>query len=375
VLILLLLICLFLLGYIYAGYAAIMRLWARVAPHPAAVVEEMVPQSVSFVIVARNEEQRIRQRIRNLQSLHLPPQSEILVACDGCEDRTAAAAAATECAGVRVLEFPRSGKPACLNAAVAAAQHEIVVFADARQEFAPDAAMRLLRVFGDPAVGAASGALEIAPSQDPRGRGLDSYWSIEKKLRRDESLVDSCIGCTGAIYAVRRSLYRPAPNDTMIDDVVIPLLIAEGGHRIVFVPEAVAWDPQRLEAAIEKRRKERTLAGNFQLLFRHARWLAPGGHRLWFGILSHKILRLAGPILLAAVLLLNILLRDVPVVNFLLWAQIAFYAAGILTTVCPRAAAWFRPAALPGAFLFLQVSIVRGFIHYLRVHRSGKRGW
>ena len=57
-----------------------------------------------------------------------------------------------------------------------------------------------------------------------------------------ESRVDSTIGTTGAIYAIRRGLFEPIPDDTILDDLLIPLRIVRRGYRVLFEPEARAYD-------------------------------------------------------------------------------------------------------------------------------------
>ena len=41
------------------------------------------------------------------------------------------------------------------------------------------------------------------------------------------------------------------------------------GRRVLFEPSAIAYDQQTFEPLHEKRRKVRTLAGNYQMLFRY----------------------------------------------------------------------------------------------------------
>ena len=120
----------------------------------------------------------------------------------------------------------RRGKAAVLNDVVPRARGAIVVFADARQRFEPDTVRALTRPFADPAVGAVSGELILteAPMADggPRGRRL---LALREAHPEGESRVDSTVGATGAIYAIRRELFEPIPEDTLLDDVLIPLRI------------------------------------------------------------------------------------------------------------------------------------------------------
>ena len=111
---------------------------------------------------------------------------------------------------VTLLHLPPAGKAGALNAAVREAKHPLLVFADARQRFAPDAIRRLVSHFDDPAIGAVSGELMLdRPAPRPIGDGVGAYWTYEKWLRRREAIVGSTLGVTGAIYAMRRWLWRP----------------------------------------------------------------------------------------------------------------------------------------------------------------------
>ena len=359
------------LAYTFAGYGALMSLLARGRTLKRQALAE--PPDVCVVVVAHNEETRIAARLENLLAADYPPEKlRVLLVSDGSTDGTDARAQALDPARVSVLALPtRSGKAAGLNAALAHATSEIVVFTDARQRFAPDAIARLAAHFTDPRIGAVSGALEIEASGSAAGAGVEAYWRYEKSLRAAESLVDSCIGCTGAIYAIRRALFTPIPADTLLDDVVIPMQIAARGARVIHDPTALAFDPQSLEPASEQRRKQRTLAGNFQMLFRHPAWLLPWRHRLWWQLLSHKYLRLAAPLFHLTALAANIALAAHPFYQATLAVQLLFYTA---------AALGFLPAlrrlpglALPAGFVFLNAMTLRGFHHYLK--RSDRTGW
>lgn len=350
------------LAYTFAGYAVLIRGLARWRPAGSGAGDG-TPR-VSCVVVAFNEAERIAARIADLLSADAPAeQLEVIVVSDGSTDDTAACVRALDDPRVTLIEQPeRRGKAAGLNAALAQARGEVVVFADARQRFDPRTIRNLARHFADPDVGAVSGSLEIEAATSGVGRAVDAYWRLEKRLRADEARFDSCIGCTGAVYAIRRELFAQLPEDTLLDDVVIPMRIAVQGRRVRFDPEALAFDPQTLEPAREQARKRRTLAGNFQMLFRHPHWLLPWRNRLWWQLVSHKYLRLAAPPLLLLAFATSFALRAAPLYCVAFAAQFAFYAlalVGMLTRLKGRV------VSLPAGFVFLNAATVRAFWHYV----------
>lgn len=325
---------------------------------------------VSVVLVARNEEGRIRARLENLLASDYPADRlEIIMVSDGSTDGTLAAVAALNDPRITLIAQPeRRGKAAGLNAGVSRAKGGVIVFADARQTFDSATIGELARRLSDPGIGAVSGELEIAASASGAGKGIDAYWRLEKFLRSKEAELDSCIGCTGAVYALRRELFSPIPEDTILDDVVIPMQAALRGARVAFASAAKAFDPQPLAPEIEARRKQRTLAGNFQMLFRYPEWLLPWRNRLWWQLISHKYLRLVAPVFLLVAAIANAMLARVPVYTAAAVLQLGFYACALLGL---RSSA--RAFSIPAGFVFLNVNVVRAFFHYLATRNSA--GW
>jgi cellulose synthase/poly-beta-1,6-N-acetylglucosamine synthase-like glycosyltransferase len=321
----------FLLAYTYLGYPLL--IWAGASLRPRLLRRHDHEPTVSVLVVAQNEAPRIERRIENLLRLDYPPERlEVLVVSDGSTDSTEGRARPYEAKGVRVIGFPRRrGKPAVLNELVPQARGQIVVLADARQEFEAGTLRALVAAFADPSVGAVSGELILSPNAGGTavGEGVGFYWRYEKFIRRNESRVDSTVGATGAIYAIRKELFAPIPEDTVLDDVLIPVLIAARGYRAVFEPTARAYDRAAATAADEFRRKVRTIAGNFQLFARNPWLLDPRRNRLWAQTISHKGLRLLTPVLLTAALTANVLLAQSAVYRGTLAVQLAFYAAAV----------------------------------------------
>ena len=355
-----------LLGYVYAGYPLVAGLRARLLRKPRR--RAPIEPAVSIVVVAHNEAECIAARIQNLLELDYPRNRlEIVIGSDGSTDDTVERARRFQNAGVQVRAFRnRRGKPAVINALVPLVSSDIVVFADARQRFERGALRALVANFADPAVGAVSGELVLTTSGDApaAGQGSTFYWRYETFIRSMESRADSTVGATGAIYAIRRELFEPVPDDTILDDVLIPLGIIKRGYRVLFEPQARAYDRPSSSAAQEFVRKARTIAGTFQLFARQPWLLHPGRNRLWFETVSHKALRLALPVLHAALLGVNLALTGMWVYRWILAAQVLFYAAALVGGVQHRKRRRAIVFSVPCTICLLSWATVIGFIRF-----------
>lgn len=352
-----------LLVYTYVGYPLGVILYARARRRE--VERAAWEPAVTLIVVAQDEAPRIAQRICNLLSLDYPRDKlRVIVASDGSVDDTVERALSLEDDRLRVIAFDeRRGKPAVLADVMRDVRDEIVALADARQRFDPGALRALVAPLADPRVGAVSGELLLASPGAAVGEGVGFYWRYEKAIRRAESAIDSTVGATGAIYAIRRALWSAIPFDTILDDVWLPMSIVRRGYRVVFAPAARAFDRAPLSAREEFRRKVRTIAGNFQLLCRE-RWLwSPLHNRLWLQTLSHKALRLAGPLLLATTFLANVTLAASPFYAGLLGAQSAFYAAALAGRAARQRK--IRLLGVPYVFCMLNWATLVAFVRFV----------
>ena len=323
-------------AYIYVGYPALLAVWARFASRPVrkrpAGTSGVWP-AVSIVVAARNEAARLPARVRNLLEQDYPGEMEIIIVSGGSTDATAEALAQFG-DHVRLLEIAETGKPRALNTGVAAARGEIVVFADARQRFAPDAVRQLVSNFDDPSIGGVTGELILVPDRmdaSAIGDGVGLYWNYEKWLRRRESRIASTLGTTGAIYALRRSLWRPLPPETLLDDVLAPMRAVLDGYRVVFDDTAKAFDRAERDSDIEARRKTRTLAGNYQILALEPRLAVPVLNPVWVQYVSHKLGRLIVPWCLVGALISSVFLAPTSLFYAIACAlQLGFYGLAVI---------------------------------------------
>jgi len=364
--------CIFLMAYVYLGYPLLIHLWGRLRPKES--VKSNIHPRVSILVVAHNEGHRLARRLENLLSLDYPvDRFDVLVGSDGSSDGTGALARGFRHPRLRILTFDsRRGKAAVLNDLVEAATGEILVMADARQRFATDAIAKLVRPFADPSVGAVSGELILTRNAKGTavGDGVGLYWRYEKLIRSGESAVDSTVGATGAIYAIRKDLFEPLPEDTILDDVRIPLRVVLRGRRVVFEPRARAYDRAAASATEEFRRKVRTLAGNFQLLNRERWLLSPRRNRLWLQTLSHKGLRLAGPFLMAGAFAANLALLHAPLYVAAMLAQVLFYLAALLGFALRDARRRIRALMIPYTVCLLNGATAVALFRFLTRHQG-----
>jgi poly-beta-1,6-N-acetyl-D-glucosamine synthase len=274
---------------VWLGYPLAMHLIGRLKGGRRREMPDPLP-SVSVVIATRDAPDAVAARVADiLATTYDKALVQVIVAVDHAV--TGEHAHPPGPAVVVPGDAP-GGKAAALNAGVRAATGDILIFTDTFQRFEPEAIGQLVAAFGDARVGAASGALHL-PSSGARLIGI--YWRLERSLRRDEARISSVIGVTGAIYGMRRTLWRPLPPGLILDDVYTPMRLALEGHRIDFVETARADDRRVTTAAQEYRRKVRTLTGNIQLCAWLPGVLNPVRNPVWLQFMLHKLLRLLTP--------------------------------------------------------------------------------
>lgn len=358
--------------YTYIGYPVQLWLTSRLLPKP--VQRGSQTPEVVMIVVGHNEAHRIEAKIRTCLNQDYPADKlSVLVVSDGSTDRTHDIVNGFNDARVQLLACPtRRGKAACLNDGVAHTQAPIIVFTDARQRLHSQAVAKLVANFSDPSIGAVSGELEFEQDDGtPFAEGIGAYWLYEKFIRNREALTGSVVGVTGALYAIRRQCFNPIPAETILDDVAIPMLAAMQGWRVSFESGAMAYDAPSSDAAKEKIRKVRTLAGNFQLISLFEGLLNPLRNPLWGRFVAHKMLRLACPVALLIALLSH---------SVLAWAEPGFYrwtwflhVAGyiaLLAALMIPALQTNKVLRLGVTFAHLNVFVVLGFLSFMTQKQS-----
>jgi biofilm PGA synthesis N-glycosyltransferase PgaC len=317
-------IALSVLIYTYAGYPGI--LWLVDLRRRRKSFVRFFEPTVSLIIPAYNEADRVSTKVRNSLALDYPPSKfEIFVVSDGCTDDTIDHAVAASDGRVKILELPHRGKLHAMNAAIQHARGEIVVFSDVSATLNRHAIRYLVRHYIDRKVGVVTGAYSL-----PRGAcALDkAYWRYEAFVIGRESNLGILSAVHGALYSVRRSVY-PVPQESFInDDDVIPVLLRARGFRVVYEPEAIAVEAESPPPTFAQR--VRSFAGIFQICIAYLSLMIPITAAALFSFVSSKVLRLLTPVFLVAVLCSSAFLAGRPMYSVLLGLQLAFYALAVL---------------------------------------------
>ncbi len=291
------------IAYTYIGYPLVVL--ARAAIRPRRLRSAPIEPSVSVVLAARNEAAAIGARLDNLLALDYPADRlEIIVASDGSDDETVAIARGYAARGVRILDLARVGKADALNAAVDVATGEILVFTDANTMFETGALRALVAPFADPEVGGGAGDQRYLPagSDTTEAAGERSYWDFDRRVKLAESVAGSTVAATGAIYAIRRELFQPVIAG-VTDDFITSTAVIDQDRRLVFVPDAVAWEPVAPSNRLEYRRKVRIMTRGLRGVAARRALLDPRRTGFYaIQLLSHKVLRrmMAIPLLVVA---------------------------------------------------------------------------
>ncbi len=345
------------------------RSWLRRHPYKMA---DITPH-VSVIIAAHNEANSIGAKLDNLLALDYPPDYlEIIVASDGSTDETETIVRQYADRGLKLLALPRQGKAPALNAAVAASSGEILVFSDANSMYAPNALRALVRPFVDPDVGGVAGNQHYIGQArtSVASDGEHGYWNLDRTLKQLESEAGNTISATGAIYAIRRSLFRPVPAGVTDDFVTSTRVIAQG-YRLVFAPGAVAHEPVAKSSEAEFGRKVRVITRGLRAVLVMRQLLNPFRYGFYaLQLFSHKVLRRLVVFPLLVLLLVSPFLWGRGLFYQLATlAQIAFYGSALIGLVLGRMQlGWLKIFTLPFFFCMVNAAAFLATWNVLRGH-------
>jgi cellulose synthase/poly-beta-1,6-N-acetylglucosamine synthase-like glycosyltransferase len=324
---------------------------------------------VSLIVAAHREEAAIEAKVRNALALDWPRERlELIVAVDGGAgpDADGTAERARAAGADQVLELPRGGKVRAQDAGVRAARGELLAFSDANASWDPEALVRLIAAFGDPAVGYACGQVRFLSDNGTNQEGV--YWRYELWLRAQESALASVTAGNGAIYAVRRAAYVEV-DPVMGHDLSFPYLMVKRGWRAVYAPEARATEKMVPSIEGEWRRKRRMMSHAWAIVLRGG-LLSPRGYGPLYALMiaSHRVLRYASPGLHVLAVAAALPLARRPVYR----AAVAAHAA-VLAAAVAGGTVRARPLLLARYYVLTTAALAAGLYDHLR--HGTAAGW
>jgi biofilm PGA synthesis N-glycosyltransferase PgaC len=360
--------------YNYAGYAILVFLINKLkgtAIRQQAATANL--PSVTFIVAAYNEQDCIKEKIINSLEIDYPTEKiQFIFVTDGSTDNTNGII--REYPAISLLYAPaRNGKSAAVNRAVAEAANDLLVFSDANTLLNREAVRHIAAHYSNPTTGGVAGEKKVLPAGgigDEVGDGEGLYWKYESFLKQLDSDFYSVVGAAGELFSVRRDLYEPLPHNIILDDFVLSLKVAQKGYRIIYEPGAFAMELPSFSLKDEQKRKVRIAAGGFQAIALLtpllAFWKYP---RLSFLYVSHRVLRWTlSPLCMILALLSNAILcfgTNMLLYKLLFIAQTAFYLPGIAAAFLPSIREKFKSAKFAYYFLFMNISVIRGFFRFL----------
>ncbi len=366
----------FLITYSYIGYAVILLIILALKHKERRVfVQEFPP--ITLLIAAFNEKDILEAKLLNTAVLDYPKEKITqLWITDGSTDGSELIL--KQRSDIQVLHHEeRNGKIGAINRAMPYVKTPIVVFSDANTILEPQAIKEIIGYFSDPNTGCVAGEKcilkQLSDSAVSNGEGL--YWKYESFIKKLESCVNSTIGAAGELYAIRTELFTAAEPDTILDDFVISMRIAQKGYAIKYASKAIASERASISIPEELKRKVRIGAGSMQTLIRMTSLLNIFKYKmLSYQYWSHKVIRwTVVPFATVLVLITNIYLvvyTKSTVYQIFILIQSIFYLLALNGWVFRNSKTRLRIIFAPYYMITMNYAIVAGIIRYIKGFQS-----
>ena len=353
--------------YTYLGYPLVLKILSRFISVP--VEKAAFNPSVTLIISVYNEEKVIAEKIENSLSLDYPKDRlEIMIVSDSSTDRTDEIAKEYEYQGVKILRIEgRVGKTSCLNRAVPEAKGGIIIFSDANSIYDKDAIRKIVANFVDNRVGCVTGYTRyISKGSSTMVESVGLYARLEKKTKELESMLGSCVGADGAIFAIRKELYRPL-KVADINDFVIPLQVVSQSYRTILEAGAYCYEETAKDSHGEFLRQVRITNRTLRAIFNNKDLFNVFRYKLYsIHLISHKLLRFMVPLFMAVMLLSNLVLawRSLLFKIFLVF-QAIFYGSAMLK-IKEESGLLFKLIFACRTFVIINAALLKGWVTYCR---------
>lgn len=342
--------------------------------HSQNTSEQNLPQ-VTFIVAAYNEEDVLDDKIKNFNVLDYPKEKiEILIGSDGSRDRTNEILKQAPSYITAVINEQNQGKAAVLNQLVALAKGDILIFCDANTMLERNTVRKLVSHFQNPQVGCASGRLILRDSGDySLSEGESIYWTMESEIKRLESRLGVLMGVNGALYSIRKELFREIPvKKPVMDDFWVCIEILLQNYQVVYETAALGVETTSAVALGEFKRKIRIGQANFNYLWRFLALLRPWQPLQALAFLGHKLTRWFAPHFLIILLVTSFLQGSLWLTAFG-YLQVVFYLMALWAHLTQDSKNQLPFSKTAYYFSIMNLALLIGFFQSFKTQRGG--GW
>ncbi|MBO6605717.1 glycosyltransferase family 2 protein [Psychroserpens sp.] len=377
-------ILLIIVFYTYIGYGIILYVLVRIkrafTNSRNDVVEITDYPELTLLIPAFNERDYVEKKMRNTMNLDYPKEKlKIVWVTDGSTDGTNKLLESYD--NIKLFHNDeRKGKINAMNRVMPFVKSELVVFTDANTELGKDSLKHIARCFSDPKVGCVSGEKRIVnhSSDAAAGAGEGLYWRYESTLKKWDAELYSAVGAAGELFAIRTELYNEVEQDTILDDFIISLRVAQRGYTIQYNPDAYAIEAASENVSEELKRKIRISAGGIQSVLRLRSLFNIFKYGiLSFQFISHRVLRwtltplcLLLLIPISATLAINEGVLELGLYSSMFWIQMIMYLAALTGWLLEHKSTRIKMLFVPYYFFIMNLSVFLGFMRIINNNQS-----
>jgi cellulose synthase/poly-beta-1,6-N-acetylglucosamine synthase-like glycosyltransferase len=228
----------------------------------------------------------------------------------------------------------------------------------------------MMSKFADPEVGGVCGSrnTSVRREGDATGEGEGLYARWDKWQKTLESRIGNVFAADGLLYAIRRELYTPIADVHASDDIYVSTrVVALHGRRLVFDPDATAFERASVQSEQEFRRRIRVTNHSVRAL------LTLRSHLFTHGfysveLLSHKLIRHLIPFFLIPMFAASaILATSGPIYTIAFAGQVLVYGLAIVGWMLrQRPIGRAKPFFVPYYFCFVNAAAFFGLLSIAR---------
>jgi len=379
-------IFLFVIFYSYLGYGILLYVIIKVRRILGIAKkfegnDDYEPE-VTLFVAAYNEKDYVEEKVKNSFSLNYPREKVKQVwVTDGSDDGTPDLLKKYDGLEIHHVD-ERGGKIGAMNRGMKFVKTPIVIFSDGNTNLGKESIQEIVNLFRNPKVGCVSGEKRIysKDADAAAGAGEGLYWKYESTLKKWDAELYSVVGAAGELFAIRTELWQEVEKDTLLDDFIISLRVAMGGHTIQYNPEAYAIETASANVKEELKRKVRISAGGIQSVVRLRSLLNIFKYGvLSFQYISHRVLRWTlTPLLLLFIIPINLILamnagfETANLYTLLFYGQVLFYVAALSGWFLENRKIKVKILFVPYYFFIMNLSVFLGFKRYLKGSQSVK---